>query len=58
MRETDEIAEKLLVEEKAKLSKQIEIAKNLFKSNLSNKEIAEYTGLTFEQIDELRAETK
>jgi predicted transposase/invertase (TIGR01784 family) len=54
MRETDEIAEKLLVEEKAKFSNQLEIAKKLIKRNLTNEEIAEDTGLTVEQIEALR----
>jgi len=56
MRETDVAAEKMLVEEKAKLSKQVEIAKNLFQTTLSNEDIAKYTGLTIEKIDQLRSE--
>ncbi len=42
----------------AELSKQTEIAKKLIKRNLSNADIAEDTGLTLEQINELRKETK
>jgi predicted transposase/invertase (TIGR01784 family) len=56
MRETDEIAEKLLVEEKAKLSKQIEIAKNAIKKGLDNQFISDITGLTLEQIEALHKE--
>jgi len=36
----------------------IEIAKKLIKRNLTNKEIAEDTGLTIEQVEQLRKETK
>ncbi len=36
--------------------KSIEIAKSLFQTALSNEEIAKHTGLTLEQIQELRAE--
>jgi hypothetical protein len=39
-------------EQQAKL----EIAKNLLKSSLSNEEIANYTGLTIKQIEQLRNE--
>jgi predicted transposase/invertase (TIGR01784 family) len=56
MRETDEIAEKLLVEEKAQMKKAIEIAKNLIKLGLDNEVISKATGLTHAQIDQLRAE--
>ena len=42
----------------AELSKQTEIAKKLIKRNLSNADIAEDTGLTLEQINQLRKETK
>jgi predicted transposase/invertase (TIGR01784 family) len=52
MRETDEKAEKMLVEEKAKMK----IAKKLVKRNLSNEDIAEDTGLTVEQVEQLRNE--
>jgi DNA-binding Xre family transcriptional regulator len=38
--------------------KQIEIARKLIKRNLTNEEIAEDTGLTLEQIEQLRNETK
>ncbi len=53
LRETDEIAREMLVEEK----KAITIAKRLIKRNLTNEEIAEYTGLSLEKIEELRDET-
>ena len=52
MRETDEKAEKMLIEEK----KAVTIAKKLIKRNLTNEEIVEDTELTLEQIQELRAE--
>jgi predicted transposase/invertase (TIGR01784 family) len=52
MRETDEIARELFVIEK----RNIEIAKNLLKSPLSNEDIAKYTSLTIEQIEQLRNE--
>jgi predicted transposase/invertase (TIGR01784 family) len=38
--------------------KQIEIARKLIKRNLTNEEIAEDTGLTLEQIEQLRNETR
>jgi predicted transposase/invertase (TIGR01784 family) len=38
--------------------KQIEIARKLIRRNLTNEEIAEDTGLTLEQIEQLRNETK
>ena len=41
------------MEEKAKLSKQIEIAKNMLEDNEPNEKIAKYTGLTLEQIETL-----
>lgn len=56
MREADEIAEKLLVEEKAKLSKQFEIAKKAINKGFDNETIAELTDLTPEQIETLRNE--
>jgi predicted transposase YdaD len=57
MRETDEKAEKMLVEEKAKLHKQLEIAKNLIQLGLDNTTIAKGTDLTLEQVEQLRNET-
>lgn len=50
IRETDDKAEKLLIEQKAKF----EIAKSLLATTLSNEEIAKHTGLTVEQIKQLR----
>lgn len=50
LRETDDKAEKILIEQKAK----IEIARKLIKRNLTNEEIAEDTGLTLEQVEQLR----
>jgi len=58
MRETDEIAEKLLVEEKAKMQEKFEIAKNSIIAELPNSIISQITGLTVEQIEQLRSETK
>ena len=49
IRETDEVAEKMLVLEK--------VAKKLIKRNLTNEEIAEDTGLKVEQIEDIRNET-
>jgi predicted transposase/invertase (TIGR01784 family) len=56
MREADERAEKMLVEQKAKVSNQIEIAKNLINLSSENDFIVKATGLTLEQIQELRTE--
>jgi ribosomal protein L10 len=39
---------------KWELTKVIEIAKKLLQSMLSNAEIANYTGLTVEQVEQLR----
>ena len=50
MRETDEITREMFVVQK----QSIEIAKKLIKRNLTNEEIAEDTGLTVEQIEQLR----
>lgn len=52
MRETDELAREMFVEEK----KAITIAKKLIKRNLTNEEIAEDTGLKIDQIEKLRYE--
>jgi predicted transposase/invertase (TIGR01784 family) len=52
MRETDEIAEKLLAIE----NKQKEIAKSLLHSSLSTEDIAKHTGLTVAQVEQLQAE--
>jgi hypothetical protein len=52
MRETDEVAREMFVEQKAK----IEIAKNLIALSLDNDTIAKGTNLTIEQIEELRKE--
>ncbi len=43
-----------LEREEERYEAKIEIAKNLLKSSLSNQEIANYTGFTVEQIEELR----
>ncbi len=58
MREADERAEKMLVEQKAKVSNQIEIAKNLINLSSENDFIVKATDLTPEQIQELRAAVK
>lgn len=57
MRETDEIAEKMLVEEKAKMQEKFGIAKTMLADKEPNERIAKYTGLTLEQVEKLRAET-
>ena len=54
MRETDEVAEKMLVEEK----KAISIAKNLINLGSENDFIFKATDLNVEQIEQLRNETK
>ncbi len=46
------------VEEKAKQDNRIEIAKNLFQMPLSNEEIAKCTGLSIQEVEKLRKETK
>jgi predicted transposase/invertase (TIGR01784 family) len=51
MRETDEKAEKMFVEEK----KAKQIAKMMLADKEPNEKIAKYTGLNLEQIEELRA---
>ncbi len=56
MRETDEITREMLVEQKAELRKQIAIAKKLIKLDLTNKEIAEVTGLMIEKVEGLHEE--
>ncbi len=58
LRETDEKAEKILVEETTKLSTQVEIAKNFIAMGLDNSTIAKGTDLTIEQIEQLRNEKK
>ncbi len=54
MRETDDIARELLVEQKTELRKQIEIAKKMLRRGTDVEIIAEDTGLTLEQIENLR----
>ncbi|TAE48220.1 MAG: hypothetical protein EAY69_05510 [Cytophagales bacterium] len=56
MRETDEKAEKMLVEQKAKTQEKIEIAKNGIKKGYDNIVISDITSLTIEQIEQLRKE--
>ena len=46
------------MEENAKHKRNVEIATKLMKRNLTNEEIAEDTGLSVEQIQELRNEAK
>lgn len=58
MRETDEVAEKLLVEEKAKMQEKLEIAKNAIVEGSKNEFISKITGLSVEQIEHLRKATK
>ena len=56
MRETDDITREMFVEQKAKMKEKLEIAKKLLQSPLSDEDIANYIGLSLEQIQELRAE--
>jgi predicted transposase YdaD len=56
--ETDDKAEKMLVEEKAKMQEKLEIAKNFIELGLDNNLIVKGTGLTFEQVEQLRSETE
>ncbi|TAE00337.1 MAG: Rpn family recombination-promoting nuclease/putative transposase [Bacteroidetes bacterium] len=66
MRETDEKAREMLVEERGrnqgkmegKNLRNIEVAKNAINKGLDNETIAAITGLTVEQIEQLRKETK
>ncbi len=58
MRETDEIAREIFVEEKAELRRNIEIAKIAILEGFDNAMISKLTGLTLEQIEQLRNETK
>jgi len=58
MRETDELTREMFVVQKAQLSKQIEIAKNLIALGLDNTTIAQGTGLTMEQIEEVRRKSE
>ncbi|MDX2306469.1 MAG: Rpn family recombination-promoting nuclease/putative transposase [Microscillaceae bacterium] len=54
MRETDDKAEKLLVEQKAEQRRNVEIAKNAIRKGFDNLTISELTGLAIEQIETLR----
>ncbi len=56
MREGDEIARELFVEEKGAMRKQIEIAKKAIKKGFDNETIIDLTDLTIEQIEKLRNE--
>ena len=56
MREADERAEKMFVEQKAELRKQIEMATKAIKRGFENETIADLTDLTVEQIEQLRNE--
>ncbi len=56
LRETDDKAEKMLVVEKAKNQRDIEIAKNMITEGFDNQTIARLTGLNPEQIEQLRNE--
>jgi predicted transposase/invertase (TIGR01784 family) len=54
MRETDEVAEKMLLEERAKMKEKFEIAKNAILEGSKNEFISKITGLTVEQVEQLR----
>ncbi|TAD98905.1 MAG: Rpn family recombination-promoting nuclease/putative transposase [Bacteroidetes bacterium] len=56
MRETDERAREMLVEERGKLSKQLENAINGISKGYNDQIIADITGLNFAQIEQLRKE--
>jgi len=56
MRETDEIAREMFVEENAKYQRNIEIAKSMLVDNEPTHKIVKYTGLTLEQLEQLRTE--
>lgn len=53
MRETDEIARELFVEEKARMQEKIDIAKKLIGLGLDNVSISQATDLKIEQIEQL-----
>jgi hypothetical protein len=56
MRELDEKAEKLLVGEKATWGNQIRNAQNSIAKGYDDKTIADITGLTLAQVEQLRNE--
>jgi hypothetical protein len=56
MRELDEKAEKLLVEEKATWGNQIRNAQNGIAKGYDDKTIADITGLALAQVEQLRTE--
>jgi predicted transposase/invertase (TIGR01784 family) len=56
MREEDERAKLDQAEKKGEQKKQIDIAKSLLQTALTNEDIAKHTGLTIEQIEQLRSE--
>jgi predicted transposase/invertase (TIGR01784 family) len=56
MREEDERAKLDQAEKKGEQKKQIDIAKSLLQTALTNEDIAKHTGLTIEQIEQLRNE--
>ncbi len=58
MRETDEIARELFVEETAKYKEKIEIAKNAILEGAEDKFIAKITSLTIKQIEQIRNDIK
>lgn len=47
---------KIEAEEKIRRDEKTKLAKSLFSTNLTNEEVAEHTGLTVEQIEQLRTE--
>ncbi len=49
---------KAIYEQEAKLREKIDIAKSLLQTDLTNKDIAKHTGLTVEQVEQLRNETE
>ena len=53
MRETDEIAERMLIKEKGKMESKMEIAKNLKENQVDISIISKSTGLSIEEIERL-----
>ncbi len=58
LKASEALSLKIEAEEKVRQARNIEIAKNLLQTVLSNEEIAKHTGLTIEQIEQLRKETQ
>lgn len=57
LKASEALSLQVVAEEKVKQTRNFEIAKNLLQTVLSNEEIAKHTGLSIEQIAQLRNET-